>query len=60
MFSFLQEKARSHGRCSRLCGGAEEVDIAGTFLEEALRDRVVCGIHNIAAQKPLLSEKDFK
>ena len=31
----------------------------GNFLEEALHDRVVCGIHNMAAQKHLLSKKNL-
>ena len=31
----------------------------GQFLEEALRDRLVCGLNNSSIQKKLLSEKDL-
>ena len=31
----------------------------GTFLEEALRDRLVCGLRNIATQKRLLAEANL-
>ena len=31
----------------------------GNFLEEALRDRLVCGLAHSGTQKKLLTEKDF-
>ena len=31
----------------------------GQFLEEALRDHLVCGLNNSSIQKKLLSEKDL-
>ena len=31
----------------------------GTHLNEALRDRLVCGVRNMAIQKKLLSEADL-
>jgi hypothetical protein len=31
----------------------------GTFLSEALRDRMVCGINNEMIQRKLLAETDF-
>ena len=31
----------------------------GTFLEEALRDRLVCGLKSVEMQKKLLAERDL-
>ena len=31
----------------------------GTFLEEALRDRLVCGLKSVQIQKKLLAERDL-
>ena len=31
----------------------------GVFLEEALRDRLVCGLKNVQIQKKLLTERDL-
>ena len=31
----------------------------GSFLEETLRDRLVCGLRNVQIQKKLLAERDL-
>ena len=41
-----------------LCQLARTCDF-GEFLEEALRDRLVCGLNNTSIQKKLLSENDL-
>ena len=48
MSEYLAELRRMAARCS-----------FGNYLEEALRDRLVCGLCSEATQKKLLSEADF-
>lgn len=43
---------------AKLCQLANKCNF-GTHLDEALRDRLVCGLHNVTAQKKLLAEEDL-
>lgn len=43
---------------AELCQLANKCNF-GTHLDEALRDRLVCGLHNVTTQKKLLAEEDL-
>ena len=62
MFSFSQAEPSSRRVCKLVCGElrrlARHCEFK-TFLEEALRDRFVCGLHSKAIQNRLLTKKDL-
>ena len=43
---------------AELCQLANKCNF-GTHLDQALRDRLVCGLHNVTTQKKLLAEEDL-